>query len=304
MSGALSRLLALLPPALGRAILRGGEGVANFEGRLSEIRLRAGRAASLTVGGENLVLPVSVTREELASLVKGFCRGSIYAYSESLAEGYIDMGEGIRCGLGGRALLEGGRVSGITDITSLCLRLPHTVAGAGALAQAVFERLGRAEGLLIYSRPGVGKTTLLRDLSLRLSGGERPLRTAVIDSRGELGGGMQGEGGLLDLLCGYPKAVGIELAVRTLSPEVLICDEIGGLEEADAILAAQVSGVPLIASAHGATLAEMRARPMLRRLDEAGIFGAYLGLWREGGEVRACVHRREGTQFLPMEELS
>ena len=280
----LARVLGMLPPALRLSLEALSGSRPRLYASLSEIRLRAGRAASLTVGGENLLLPYSPGARELAELLSSLCGGSLYAHRESLAEGYLDLGDGIRCGVCGRAVTEGGRTVGVRDVTSLVLRLPHPVPTAGALAEEVFRTLG-GRGLLIYSRPGVGKTTLLRDLGRRLACGTPPLRVAMVDSRGELSGGDYGRSALLDILIGYPKAAGLEQAVRTLSPEVILLDEIGSRREAEAILATAACGVPLVATAHAATAEELARRPAIRPLLRAGLFGRLIALRREGGSV-------------------
>jgi stage III sporulation protein AA len=127
---------------------------------------------------------------------------------------------------------------------------------------------------------------LIRDLASLLSGGEAPRRVALIDTRGELY--MQKLFGhhLVDVLHGYPRAKGIEIATRTLSPEAIFCDEIGSAEEAKAILGAQNSGVPLIATAHADSREALFRRPSIRLLYESGVFRYYIGLRRHPQAVR------------------
>ena len=280
------RIFAMLPLAL-RAEIQAQE--ASHPGllrRVSELRLRAGRFSSLTADGRNIPLPVVLSGEELRTLFGEFCGGSLYAHRQSIAEGYLDLGGGVRCGIGGTAVVEEGAVVGVREPTSLVLRFPHSVRGAGEVAEAVFRSSGR-RGLLVFSPPGVGKTTLLRDLARRLSGGEAPMRVALVDSRGELSGEEYGRTALLDILVGYPKAYGIELATRVLSPEVLLVDEVGSLAEARAILSVAGCGVPLVATAHAASVEELISRPALLPLLRAHLFASLVGLSREGGTVRA-----------------
>jgi stage III sporulation protein AA len=104
----------------------------------------------------------------------------------------------------------------------------------------------------------------------------------VVDTRGELGFDTEGRGLCLDILKGYPRARGVEIATRTLSAQVIICDEIGDTDEAMSMVSAHHGGVPLVASAHGGSLPELLRRTGIRLLHESGLFGAYVGIRRDG----------------------
>lgn len=273
------RLLQALPPVVAREIRRIAASREGFLRRLSEIRLRRGRPSSLTLDGKNLVLPILLDAAAIENTLLAFCQGSLYAYKDTLAEGYVTTADGYRVGVASRAVTEGGRVTGVRDVTALAIRLAHTVKDAGRAAEALFLRMGGTRGLLVYAPPGAGKTTLLSDLAARLSTARR---VAVVDERGEM---PDTRGRLLDILVGFPKPRGIEIATRTLSPEVILCDEIGTDAEAAAILEMQNCGVPLVATAHAGSLDEVLRRPPLRRLIDARVFGGALGLRRENGSI-------------------
>ena len=285
--------MSLLPPELEGCLperIRAGLYELAGQGRIratdiSEVRLRLGRPASVTLNGVNVVMTERAGAKELADCVSALCRGSYYAHGATIRDGYICVGGGFRVGVCGTASEDGN----VSDITSVNIRLPHIIRGVSEYLIRRCIDSGRLRSMLIYSPPGVGKTTLLRDLAARL-GGEFARRTALIDTRGELFMPEMFADTLCDVLTGYPRAKGIELATRTLSPEVIICDELGDAEEARAILGAQNTGVPLIASAHASSLDELLSRPNIRLLHENRVFDYYIAISRErlNGRMSRC----------------
>ena len=249
-------------------------------GNVEEIRLRCMRYSSVVCSGKNIMLRMVLRQSEINEILKGMCNGSLYAYSDTINQGYISLPDGVRVGVCGRATCESERIIGVYDISSLCIRIPHKAPHVGGKICSLFEQMGGCHEILIYSPPGVGKTTVLRGVTSILSGKENPLRTVVIDTRGELSFANDDVSLCIDILSGYPKRQGIEIATRTLNPQVIICDEIGDYEEAMALVGSHNCGVPLIASAHAGTLEELLSRSAIRLLHEAKIFGAYVKISR------------------------
>jgi Uncharacterized protein conserved in bacteria len=243
---------------------------------IDEIRLRKNRPVSFTSRGRNIVTDIICTPVELAETISKLCGGTLHAHSETIAYGYIAFGGGGRAGICGRAVGGGqadSTITSIADIDALCIRVPRSVWGISARLCEYIASRNYMASVLVYSPPGGGKTTLLRDTAAALSRKPHSRRVAVIDTRGEIYREDMFRDSIADILTGYPKAAGIELATRTMSPQYIICDELGAQQgEAEAILSAQHTGVPLIASAHAATKDELTARPSVKLLLDAGIF--------------------------------
>ena len=252
--------------------------------RAEEIRLHNGRFATVTCNGKNYFTDVSLREEEINGILKRMCKDSLYAYTQHINEGYLSLQGGIRVGVCGNARLEQGRVIGVSDVSGLMIRIPHPPKlSAIPLVNLLKEGQGLG-GLLIYAPPGIGKTTLLRALASEISHGCNGWRTVAVDTREELFPVLNGEAKLLDVLVGYPRAIGIEIAVRSMGAEVVICDEIGNAQDADAILTAANCGVPIVATAHAASAQELLRRPAFSRLHDAKVFYAYIGIERHASE--------------------
>ena len=258
--------------------------------RAEEIRLHRDRFATVTCGGRNYFTEIILTEEQMGEILKRMCGGSLYAYTDTICRGYLTMRDGIRVGVCGNAAMENHRVIGVSGISGLIIRIPHPPQRIYTEPLINLLRESKSTGgILIYAPPGVGKTTLLRKLALELSTREQGLRTVVVDSREELGATLYGADHTLDVLSGYPRSIGIEIAVRTLGAQVIICDEIGNGEDADAILQAANCGVPLIATTHAANAQELLRRPSITQLHRARVFFAYVGIQR---------HPAQGFQYF------
>lgn len=267
----------------------------NACGNIEEIRIRLGRRSEFVFSGTSILGTSVVDKNEIGECFFKLCGGSVYAHGEEICYGGMRAEGGIRVGACGRAVVRGGKIEAVHDITSLSIRLPCTVLPSiGDIGRMLSEK---EDGALIFSRPGVGKTTFLKAIASDLSG-KYGKRVALIDSGGELSAGLFGENMKIDILEEYPRGTGIEIAVRTLNPQFIICDEIGSGEEAAALLSVRSCGVPIIASAHGDNIRELIMRKGIRELHEARLFGIYIHLRRAEGEknCRYTVLKREDAE--------
>ncbi len=261
-------------------------------GNITEVRLRLEKPFSVTANGRNLLPDASgrpggtktalrVTRADLDEMLARLTEGSLYAFEECIGGGYLPLPDGCRAGLAGDTLPTPGAPDKLIfrEITSINLRISRFLP---EFARPLTDRLRRdgPVGALVISPPAGGKTTFLRSAAWLLSTGTRPYRVGLADERGEL----WIPDGLCDRVTGCAKWRAIELLTRTMSPEYLLCDELGVGEET-ALLAAQNTGVRLIASVHGGSVEEALRRPCAHTLAAAGLFGLYV-LLEPGYRVR------------------
>ena len=265
-----------------------------------EIRLHNGRITTVSCDGLNFPTNVILNNSEINEILYRMCGGSLYAFRHTINNGYLALEGGIRVGVCGSAALEGEKIIGINDVTGLMIRIPHRHRVDARTVLDKLYRLGGTRGMLIYAPPGIGKTTLLRTLAMEAASGIHALRTVVVDTREELGFTLDGKSLLLDVLIGYPRQIGIEIAVRSLGAQLIICDEIGGPHDARSILSAANCGVPLIATAHASTVEELLRRPSIKLLHNAEVFATYVGLARHphGGFSYRFTDHQEACKLL------
>ncbi len=248
-----------------------------------------GADEALTEGDGGPLRPVSP--EELRRTLLLLSNASFYALEEELRRGYITLPGGHRVGLTGRAVLEKGTIRTLKEISSVNIRIARPVPGAAKdLLPRLLDENGAFCQTLLVSPPRAGKTTLLRDLARMLSEGEgvAPLRVGLVDERSELAAMREGVAQLpvglrTDVLDGCPKAEGLLLLLRSMSPQVLVCDELGRPEDGPALAEAANAGVRVLATAHGRDLAELRRRPVLAGLLDQGCFRRIVVLSRRNG---------------------
>lgn len=273
----LSRVLGILPEGIAREIRRIGEMRLDYPACLSEIRVRCRGRSSLVLSGKNIPLFTRVTESELARVYDRLLSGSLYAHTKDLRSGFVSVFSGVRVGICSASSDSGELPS---EIHGLVFRIPISPSEAADDLYSAWNSVGG--GMLIYSLPGEGKTSALRALTAEISK-NAGLRVAVIDERREFMPEDYENLGV-DILSGYSKERGLEIALRTLSPEVIVIDEIGNTGEAEALLRVGRGGVPIIASAHAGSFDEVVRKESVARLREAGYFRVYARLFRDGNK--------------------
>lgn len=271
---------------------------------VKEIRFRVGEAVTLNTSNHIYYLTESgrlcasycdgvlkTDEKDLQEIVFMLCRRSLHTYQDMLVKGYIPLYGGCKAGVGGRAVMRDGSIYSVSAFNCVNIRIAREYYGC---SETLLEMLEDCTSYLIIGQPMSGKTTLLRDLCRHYAGGDSlsPCKVAVIDERDEIASRSFGYsidvGANTDVLTLYPKPIGTEIAVRTLSPDIIVLDEIGTEEESRALLSAVNSGVSFIATAHGSSFEEVIRRPNIKSLINAGVFKKAVVLW---GSDRPCCIR-------------
>ncbi len=308
----LSKIIYCLPEQIKNALLK-----IDYETRakIYEIRMRVNRVTCITLSGKNVFLSqdglteysyraLKTSFDDIEKFLYCLCKGSVYSYENSLKHGFVSV-SGARIGISGQVILSGsGSIDGFSVIEGVNIRLQHHISGC---SRPILEYISASgfparKGILVASAPSNGKTTLLRDLAINLSQNctvnneKTVLRVCVIDERNEIKMENIFDRCNIDFISDCSKAKGIEIATRVLSPQVIICDEIGTKQEADEILHAVLSGIYFIASVHASSLEEITAKPHIKTLIDYGVFGMICILIREGEKIFPNLNMLNGKE--------
>lgn len=252
---------------------------------LQEIRFRTGRKIALYYTDKIIHLNATLKGIDIENILSAFCANSVYAYCNSIRNGFITLPGGHRVGVAGRAVYKEGKLSNIVDFSGINIRLAKEHTGC---ADGVIDEIYKKERILntlIISEPNGGKTTLLRDIARHIA---KERKVAIIDERSEIaatkGGLAQFDvGEHTDVLDGFSKSDGIVRALRSLSPDVIITDEIGTDEDIKAIQDILKGGVKIIASIHAECLDDVKEK----KKELISLFDLAIVLQKR--EVRECI---------------
>ncbi|MBP2078221.1 stage III sporulation protein AA [Oceanobacillus polygoni] len=274
---------------------------------LQEIRVRLNRPIELIFDDTTeWVKNLTPQMKEATYLINQLSQFSLYRLEDELREGYITIEGGHRVGIAGKVTTTGSHVKAIQDITFFNIRIAKEKPG---VALPIIPHIYRGNYLntLIIGPPQTGKTTLIRDLTRLISNGSReitPKKVGVVDERSEIGASIKGIpqhnlGLRTDVMDACPKADGMMMLVRSMSPDVMVVDEIGNQKDIDALMEAVNTGVTVICSIHGGSVNELKRRPSLKPIFNQHIFERFIVLKRDTspGRISQVLDQNENNLF-------
>lgn len=277
----MKKIIEYFPDKLQNILL---EKIKANEDKLEEIRIRNQRPIILKFNSEEVVVEYIVNSEEIKSILQLICENSIYSYQKQISSGFITLQGGHRVGLVGSCVIENNKIININYINSFNFRIARQVIDCSndILKHILDIEKNSVFNTLIISPPGCGKTTLIRDIARQVSSGNseynfKGITVGIVDERSEIAslykGVTQNDVGIrTDVIENVSKSIGIKILVRSMAPKVIIADEIGSLDDIDAINYALCSGCKGIFTAHGSSLEDIYKNPVLKNLIDAHVF--------------------------------
>ena len=303
-------IIELLPTAISAQLLE----IAKKPEEIEEIRIRVGRPLEVMSGKDISYGHTPVLKDDADLFLNKISQYSFYMLEEELKRGYITVQGGHRVGLAGRVILENGRVKGLRDITFFNIRIARQKKGlVNEWIRYLYDH--RWLSTLIIGPPQTGKTTFLRDLARYSSFGDpsgciSAMKVGIVDERSEIAGCVQGVpqmdfGIRVDVLDGCPKAEGMMMMmIRSMSPDIIVADEIGRMEDVEAVMEAVNAGITLFITAHGHSLEDILARPIMKNIIQEANFERIVELKRK--DSPGCISKikdRSGRVLFDRERV-
>ena len=275
----------------------------SIAGKVQEITLRLNRPLCVECSGrryyftENNCLTdsildtkmVQVSERSMFETFHNICNYSVYSRQNEINNGYITLKGGHRAGVCGTAVISDNKIVNIKDITSINIRIAREILGC---SKELLSSIDAKKGVLICGAPCSGKTTIIRDIARHLS---YECKVSVIDERNELssnvGGVFQNDMGMCDVFDSYIKSDAIVQAVRSMAPDVIVCDEISTQKDVDALTYGLNSGVSFIVTLHAGNVQELLNRPLAQSLLKSGAISTvvFLSSRNEAGQIKSIV---------------